>query len=339
MPADLAPSTAWSEIILGDEADRFARQSELITEVIRLKSAKYGRGRGLHRKQVLGLTATLEIPANLPEAAAHGLFARAGGHEVLVRLSNGGTDRAPDSVPDIRGFAIKVRHVEGPGALGGPTAAQDFLLINHPTFAMPTSDAFVKLVHASAHGRGALVRYAYRTHGPIGGLRLLKGMRSALGKPFSGFATETFWSAAPLANGPYAVRVRLVPVAAGAPAAAEPGAAALDWAADIVTRLAAGPLAFDLQLQFFVNESRTPIENPTVDWPTPYLTVGRLTIPEQDPTSATGQGVQAEAEALSFDPWAALAEHRPLGEIMRARKSGYRTSQALRGSQEQRGLS
>jgi len=142
---------------------------------------------------------------------------------------------------------------------------------------------------------------------------------------FSGFVSETFWSAAPIANGPYAARVRLMP------SEPSPAGGSTDQADDVVARIAQGPLAFDLQLQFFTDESVTPIEDPTVDWTTPYVTVARLTIPQQDTTSPEGQALQEHVEGLAFDPWAALVEHRPLGEIMRARKSAYRASQLGRG--------
>jgi hypothetical protein len=35
-------------------------------------------------------------------------------------------------------------------------------------------------------------------------------------------------------------------------------------------------------------------------------------------------------ETLSFDPWHALVEHRPLGDIMRARNVAYRVSTQAR---------
>ena len=323
--APLEPSTEWTERIAPDEEARFARQAQQIGEVQRITSAKYGAGRTLHRKQRLGMTATIEVAEGLPEHAAHGLFARPGRHDALVRISNGGIHRAKDSTPDIRGFAIKVRGVSGPGALGFDTDAQDFLLINHPVFSLPGSAPFVGLVSASAQGRSSLVRFAIKARGLRGGLSMLKGMSATLGVPFSGFATETFWSAAPIANGPYAARVRLVPVDPGPPANGD------DWAADMTQRLAQADVRFDLQLQFYCEEAVTPIEDPQVDWPTPYVTVARLTIPQQDPASEAGQAVQSEAEAAAFDPWCALAEHRPLGEIMRARKPAYRTSQLGRG--------
>jgi hypothetical protein len=86
-------------------------------------------------------------------------------------------------------------------------------------------------------------------------------------------------------------------------------------------RLAVGSLAYDLELQFFVDEATTPIEDASVAWPeaeTPIVTVARLVLPQQGVDAAA-----AEAEAARFDPWSGLLAHRPLGEIMRARKAAY----------------
>ncbi len=106
-----------------------------------------------------------------------------------------------------------------------------------------------------------------------------------------------------------------------------------DWAGDFRSRLARGPLRFELQLQFFVDEARTPIEDASVDWPedvAPYVTVAVLTLPAQDPEAATGQALAAAIESAAFDPWSALMAHRPLGEVMRARKVVYFQSQSGR---------
>ena len=125
--------------------------------------------------------------------------------------------------------------------------------------------------------------------------------------------------------GPYAVRVRLKP--AGNP---PPGARSRDIAEDMRQRLAAGSLHWDLELQFFVDETTTPIEDASKVWAdaeTPIVTVARLTLPQQG-----ADAVPAEAEAAGFDPWGGLAAHRPLGEIMRARKVAYYESQKGRGA-------
>ena len=82
-----------------------------------------------------------------------------------------------------------------------------------------------------------------------------------------------------------------------------------------------GPLVYRLQLQSFVDEARTPIEDASVDWPeavAPYVDVGTLTLRPPEP-AAEADAFAAEVERSVFDPWQALTAHRPLGEVMRAR--------------------
>jgi len=272
----------------------------------------------------------LTVKDDLPDFARQGLFGAPASFDVTVRLSNGGLDRAPDRTPDVRGFAIRVLGVEGESALGnGPARSQDFTLINQEAFAFPGSDEFVAFVVAAAGGGAALLKFLFKRYGLIGGpARMLKLIKS-MGRPFGGFATETLFSAVPMACGPYAVRVRLVP--AGANGTAVKGANA-DWGADFSARLAKHHLQWDLQLQPFVNEALTPIEDASVNWPSPYTTVARLSLPRQDTASAKGQELAAEAEAGVFDPWQALAAHRPLGDVQRARKVVYFESQKGRGA-------
>lgn len=323
------PSTEWNERIAADEAERHAAHARDFEQIQAAKSAKYGKGRALHRKQVLGLHGSLEVLADLPGHARHGLFATPATYEAWVRLSNGGTDRQADRKPDVRGFAIKVRDVEGPSALGpGPAMSQDFLLINFPAFAFAGADEFVGLVKNMARGPGALLGYLVSRYGFFGALGMMKRLAKSLGTPFSGFATERFYSAAPIACGPYAARVRLL----AASKEVNQGAAA-NWAEDFRSRLLDAPLRFELQLQFFVDEASTPIEDASVDWPeavAPYVTVAVLILPRQDPQSAEGHCLALSIESAAFDPWSALMAHRPLGEVMRARKAVYFQSQSGR---------
>jgi hypothetical protein len=311
-------STAWREQIDADEAARFARQAEILGTMHAAKTARFGTGRLLHRKAVLAARGTFEVLADLPAAARHGLFAAPGRYPALVRLSNGSFDVQANTKPDIRGFAVKVRGLAGPSSLDGTTDHQDFLFINHESFAARTSDEFVEVAAAAAKGPGTLLVRLFRSHGLRGAVTRLKALSATFTKPFSGFACETFNTVLPIAVGPYAARVRLTPVT---PA----GRAAKDFEQDMRERLAAGPVAYEVALQFFVDEQATPIENPTVAWPearSPFVPVARLTLTDAD----------AEVEGLRFDPWGGLADHRPLGEIMRARKSAYYLSQKGRGA-------
>lgn len=323
------PSTGWSEQVDPAEAERFAGYAEVFARIQAARSQRWGPGRGLHRKQLVAASGTLEVRDGLPDFARHGLFARPGTYPAQVRLSNGGIDRAADRVPDIRGFAVRVLGLQGASALGGTATSQHFTLINQEAFAFARSEEFVDFVAAAAKGGAALFAHIVRRYGVLGVARQLAGLKRTVGRPFGGFATEKLYSALPMANGPYAVRVRLVPDAAnGQP---DP-AARRDWGLDFGRRLQQGPLGWDLQLQYFASEALTPIEDASVVWPTPYSTVARLVLPQQDVAAADGQWLARHLEAGALDPWQGLAEHRPLGEVQRARRAVYLASQQRRGA-------
>ena len=81
-----------------------------------------------------------------------------------------------------------------------------------------------------------------------------------------------------------------------------------------------------------MSEAITPIEDASVNWPTPYTTVARLVLPRQSADTPAAKALAIEAEADVFDPWHALVEHRPLGDVQRARKVVYFESQKGRGA-------
>lgn len=330
MATTLVPSTEWKEHLAADEDERYADYARRFAVIQARKSAKYGVGRGLHRKQVCAAQGTLEVLPDVPSFAWHGLFAVPAKYEVLLRLSNGGMDRASDRTPDIRGIALRVLGVKGDSALGnGRASSQDFTLINQEAFAFAGSGEFVDLVEAASRGNGALLKFLLRRYGLFGGPRQLLRMLGKATKSFGGFATEPVYSALPMACGPYAVRVRLLPAASNGVAAAN---AREDWGADFSARLKRHALQWDLQLQPYVSEALTPIEDASVNWSSPYSTVARLVLPRQDTGSAKGQALAKTVEADVFDPWHALADHRPLGDVQRARKVVYFESQKGRGA-------
>ena len=324
------PSRDWVEVISPGEDRRHRQFADAIVDIQAKVDRKSGPGRAFHRKPVLAARAVFEVNSDVPSAAAHGLFAEMGTYDAVVRLSNGSIVAQRDAIPDVRGFALSVRGLDAPSALGGTTDRQDFLLINRPVFGFRTSQEFAEIVPVSAQGQTALIKYFVSRYGPWKGpLEAAKLTKDFL-KPFSGFATATFHSAAPIRVGPYAARVRLSSRQDGVSLAAQ-----LDFSNDVRQRLKDGDLEYDLALQFYVNESDTPIEDGTVDWSTevsPYVNVARVVLPQQDVESPAGIELAEAVELDAFDPWAAFAEHQPLGEIMRARKVAYYASQQQRAA-------
>jgi hypothetical protein len=79
---------------------------------------------------------------------------------------------------------------------------------------------------------------------------------------------------------------------------------------------------FDFLVQVQTDPVRMPIEAPLTVWDeaqSPFQRVAMIRIPRQD---VTLKGV-AMAEKLAFTPWHALPEHRPIGNMNRARKVIY----------------
>lgn len=330
MPA--TPSTEWREEIPPDEEQRFQGYTEIMMALQAKNSQKYGQGRGLHRKSHLALPATFTVLDDLPDHCRHGLFAQPQSHDARIRLSNGGPEVLPDELPDIRGFAIKVLGVDGDNAMGtGQADCQDFLLINQSTFALGTADNFVNMVAARSKGGLAPLVFLFKWQGLLGVLPTLKRLKDAFTAPFSGYATESFHSAAPVQCGPYACRVRMRPAVSGG---VPPGKdQEVDWAKNFKDHLSKGDLTFDFQLQFFTDEATTPIEDASVDWPqdkAPYVTVARLTVAKDAMAQAEDPEFAQSIEKDVFDPWRALADHRPLGNVMRVRKPVYYASAQAR---------
>ena len=73
-----------------------------------------------------------------------------------------------------------------------------------------------------------------------------------------------------------------------------------------------------------------PVEDLTVEWPealSPFVTVAKVCLPQQD---LSGEDNLEQMDATSMTPWRCREEHRPLGNIQRARKEVYRQSSLLR---------
>jgi hypothetical protein len=68
-----------------------------------------------------------------------------------------------------------------------------------------------------------------------------------------------------------------------------------------------------------------------VPWPdtvSPHQRIAKITFPAQEAYSAARRAYADDV--LSFNPWHALTDHRPLGSIMRVRIKAYEASTAFR---------
>ncbi len=327
-------ASGWREVVPEGEAARLQALAEQLHAIQRRRAANGKAARALHAKGI-GVEAELSVLPDIDQRARAGIFSGPSTHRAYVRFSNGSGLRQHDRRGDVRGLAIKVLGVEGRKLIPGLEDArtQDFLLIQSPSTPFKDAEEFISFVRAAERPALLLPKLLAR-FGPLGGLRLIRKLVASVSRPVPSMATARYFSAVPIRWGASAVHYALAPHAASPAAAATPDGH--DGLRDeLAARLGAGPVSFDLQLQFFKDEASTPIEDASREWKeadAPFVTVARLTIPRQDLRSPRGQRLSDFVETLSFDPWHAPEEFRPLGNMMRARNAAYRLSTQERGA-------
>jgi len=319
---------SFHEQVAPDESERFERYAG---ELKQLQAARARDGkllRGLHAKAHLGAVGQLAVP-DLPAQLRVGPFAAPRTWPLYARFSNGAPRVQHDGVPDVRGIALKLVGVPGRKLIPGleDRKTQDFLFIQTPSVAFRSPDEFVAFVRIAARGQALLLP---RLIAAFGFSRAIMILRIIIKMPkVVSMAAARFYTAAPIRFGETAAKLALLPLAA---AADEREGSLRD---DLVARLAAGAVEYSLRAQLFVDDAVTPIEDPSVTWPeekSPFVELGRVTLPRQQVESARGHEIEALVERLSFDPWHALEELRPLGAMMRARAPAYRESVMARGA-------
>jgi hypothetical protein len=176
---------------------------------------------------------------------------------------------------------------------------------------------------ASAKKADAMQEFAQQHPDIAGGLA---AARRTIASPL----TARYWSTVPFKLGQGAVKYTAVPSVDNQ--SGDVPATSLDYLrAAMASQLTpGGPGAqFELCIIPQADPVADPIENPMVRWTSEPIAVATIKIAPQ--AFETPQQMK-EAEELSFDPWHALAAHRPLGGINRARREVYPASLTLRQS-------
>ena len=97
----------------------------------------------------------------------------------------------------------------------------------------------------------------------------------------------------------------------------------------LASYLKEGDASFGFMVQFQNDPVRMLIEDASAEWKeseSPFRKVATVRIPAQDLGSGEMLAFRAACENLSFTPWHALAEHRPLGGLNRLRRVAYEVS-------------
>lgn len=257
---------------------------------------------------------TLTVLENLPSVLAQGLFSKEGNYKAVMRFSTLPGMILKDSVLMPRGVALKVQGVHGDRLSGSSGDEQDFVMVNSPTFGAPTVKAFNEFIASVAE---------------------ITDESKGLDIPDNEILGETFYSQTPFLYGQYICKFALAPVSAALKARTnkhiEVNGRPNALRDSVVDYFAAESGEWELKVQLNTDLELMPIEDSTVSWPqekSPYITVGRLSVPAQNAWSSTN--IATVEDGMSFNPWNGLAAHQPLGSINRARKPTYAKSVAFR---------
>lgn len=292
--------------------------------------------RDAHAKAHGCLTATFRVRDDLPQAMRAGVFVPGREYQAWIRFSNGNAALRPDHDKDARGMAIKLMGVEGPKLLDSPAdrdaQTQDFLMINHPVFFNRDPAEYERFIRYQADG--SQFGYFFAGRNPldwrwrellIGG-QLLGRIRNPLYAQYYSMTSYAMGVDPAAREEPKPYRHAMKYSAKGCTPPDDRPADVKDddyLRRGLAEHLAQSDGCFEFLVQLQDPRRDMPVEDPTVRWKesqAPFVPVAEIHIPSQQFDSPARNTF---CENLSFNPWHALEDHRPLGGLNRIRKAVY----------------
>jgi hypothetical protein len=317
------------ERIQPDEAAHMQDIIDTFTEQLHWLWKPGGYERGGNTKTHGIVRAEFVVRDDLPDHLRLGIFVEPRTYPAWVRYSGPGPYITPD-IDDV-GFmsmAIKLMDVPGPKLLDAERWTQDMFGTSVPTFVSPDTRANARLQHWSVKNAQLFYFLDPRDQHVLDGI-----MNLLWTKTQSSPLESEYFSCVPYLLGEgqamqYSFKSRLRSRTRVPRLPLRPPDNYLRDA--MVATLAARDVEFDILLQVQTDPFRMPIENAAAMWPTrlsPRIPAAVLRIPRQTFDSPEQR---AFARVLSFNPWHCVPEHRPLGNVSRARKRMYAELSALR---------
>jgi hypothetical protein len=269
-----------------------------------------------------------QVLPDIPMPLRKGVFAEPKRYPVWIRFSGPGPLSPPD-VADagILSIGIKLMEVGGPKLLDDEKSTQDFVGISSPTFTTPNVTENLKL-QKQIYARTPVFYFL----NPFDSHLLDMAMQGLYARMNTSPLEVQYWSCVPyLCGDGLAVKFSVRPTSNHKTKI--PLSPPADWLRkSMAMTLADREVELDFLLQTQTDPQRMPIEDASIEWPerlSPFVPVARITIPRQRFDSSEQL---AFAGALSYNPWHAVADHRPLGNQNRARKLIYMQLSQLRQS-------
>jgi hypothetical protein len=336
---------------------------------------KDANGRSFHYKPHGCLTGKLKIydRANRTNDEENkslvGFFQKGGEYELIARFSNGLGISQHDAKPDLRSMTLKVFD-------SNTNKTMDWTLMNGPVAFARDIIQWEPFMEANGQGPVAVMAFALKQQKKDPReVDYLNNFNRAVFGDIHSLATERYWSQHPykFGSGPKGFMKVLATPAEGwneesAKDAAQRGNKITPENAlnaivetiggevlksknylreDLITRAKGGligkekapPIKFFLELQLYVDEDTTPLENNLVTWPekvdakhpkasTP-IRVGEFTFDKQEFNKPERE---LACEFMGFTPANHRPEHRPASSLGRGRLLVYKMSQVSRGA-------
>ncbi len=353
MSKDFVPYTDSVETVQPDEQKTFDDIAATMKDIShKIGDRQRHTTRTVHAKSHALVKAELTIKADLPEPLRQGLAAQPGSYGTILRFSTNPGDILSDHISSPRGLAMKIIGLEGARVPNHPGAVtQDFTMVNGKVFDTKDAAGFLKniqLLDKNANAPEA-VKQAVSTASRIGEnvletVGLQSSFLKGFGEPANNPLGEIYYTQAALRWGNYFGKVGLFPVSENLVELYKKGLPNKnEWNAlrDEFSRFfkEEAEAVWELRVQLCTDLETMPVEDAHTEWDekeSPYLAVATVT--------AKAQEIYSDArrvfvdETLSFNPWHALAAHRPLGNINRARFQAYAMSSRFRTTREGRTL-
>jgi len=314
-----------------DEEESLNQIIDLMADQMRSRFKPGGYERGGNTKTHGVLRATVTIRDDLPEHCRKGIFANPRSYPAYVRYAGPGPD-VPSDIEDVGFMSMSVKLMGVPGKkmmdllnltdvekFSYEKFTQDFITTSGgPTFVTPNTRENVKLQYWSL-----LHMPLFYFINPKDFHLLDAAMQSLWNETQYNPLGQRYWSCTPYLLGEgQAVMYSFVPKTQveskipGLPFGKVPFNYLRE---NMIKTLNNHDVEFDLMIQIQTDPHLMPIEDSSVRWPeklSPFIPVATVHIPKQQFESPK---LIEFTKRLKMNPWHCLPEHRPLGNLNRAR--------------------
>ncbi|MHA3056058.1 catalase [Acinetobacter sp. ANC 4633] len=299
--------------------------AEEISDVIEKSIRKQYSGgtalRDAHPKAHGCVRAEFQVSETLPKNLARGVFIPGKTYPAWIRFSNGSRDATQaDIQADARGMAIKLLNVPGKKLLEDEDSTQDFIMINYPIFFANDPNRYMALmqdINSENFFRKLHIPFALGSKGTLIALNL----RTKISNPLQ----TRYWSMVPYQLGLGSNRQAVKYSARACSPIKDP--IPNHPSHDYLREALRNSLQKDSACMEFLVQPRTSntmlVEDSMTEWEetqAPFYQVATIRIPKQVFDTPDQNKF---CENLSFIPWHALPEHKPLGVVNRMRKVIY----------------